>query len=156
MENTDISTEEVESKPTPSLKPTNLGSDLPSTEKQLFDLDKFPLLDVKNAIEIIGSKHMLYEILPLVIQDIINDGKAIKIAYSEDDWENVEKIAHKIKSGALYSGTTRMKYACQYLGHYQQTKHTELLDKLYHQLIQVLQQTKQCIEQWLAEPSQRT
>lgn len=156
MENTNISTEEVEFKPAPTLKQENLGPDLPSTEKQLFELDKFPLLDEKNAMEITGSRHMLYEILPLVIEDIINDGNAIKIAYSEGDWKNVEKIAHKIKSGALYSGTTRMKYACQYLGRYQQTKHTALLDKLYHQLIQVLQQTKQCIEEWLVAPSQYT
>lgn len=125
-----------------------LSADLPATQDQLFRLDEFPLLDIKNAIESIGSESMLREILLIMNKNIHYDSKALEDAYAEQNWETVEKLAHKMKGGALYSGVVKMRYACQYLERSQKAGYTALRDKLYHQLIQVLDETKQCIEQW--------
>ena len=81
--------------------------------------------------------------------DILNDGKAIEDAYTAKNWEMIEKLAHKLKGGAVYCGTIKLKYACQYLERYQKAGHTALLENLYHQLIHVLKDTEQAIEQWL-------
>ena len=96
-----------------------------------------------------AAEGMLREILQMVHQDILVDGQAIEKAYVDNNWDTIEKLAHKMKGGALYSGTIRMKYACQYLERYRKAGHTAMLDTLYHQLLSVLQETKQCIEHWL-------
>lgn len=138
--------QEVSNKPS---APVNLGNDLPSTEELLFDLEQYPLLDINSAIASIGSVSMLREILVMINQDIVNDGQAIEEAYANKRWETVEKLAHKMKGGALYSGTTRIKYACQYLERYQKAGHIAWRDKLCDQLLHVLRETKKCIEHWL-------
>ena len=130
-------------------EPKHLGTDLPAKEEQLFELQEYPLLDITSAIESIGNEGMLREILQMVHQDILVDGQAIEKAYVDNNWDTIEKLAHKMKGGALYSGTIRMKYACQYLERYRKAGHTAMLDTLYHQLLSVLQETKQCIEHWL-------
>ncbi len=95
---------------------------------------------------------MVRKILKLMLNKVIpNDGEAIQKAYAEKNWELIEKLAHKMKGGALYCGTIKMKFACQYLERYQKAGHTTQLDNLYHQLIQVLQETKIHIHQWLKE-----
>ena len=63
----------------------------------------------------------------------------------------MEKLAHKLKGGAGYLGVHRMFYACQYLERYYKAGHRnlELLDKLYHQIIDINQESIKAIELWL-------
>ncbi|RMX17900.1 response regulator [Legionella jordanis] len=124
--------------------------DMPENEEELFALDDFPLFNLQQGINNLGSIALLKELLNLMLIEVIpKDEHEIEQAYMQGDWPSVEKIAHKMKSGALYCGTTRLQYACQYLERYSQAGHSNLLDKLYHQLIQVLAQTKEEISHWL-------
>jgi hypothetical protein len=54
-----------------------------------------------------------------------------------------------MKGGAAYCGTVRMKYACQYLERYRKAGHAKSLEKLYYQLVQVVDETKNYIDKWL-------
>ena len=120
-----------------------LGLDLPYTTNELFDLEQFPLLDMQNAIESIGDPALLHEMLQLMVsQEIPQDEVAITEAHARDDWDAIERLAHKMKGGALYCGTVRMQYACQYLERYRKAGYTSLLEKLYQQLLRVLHETK--------------
>jgi two-component system, OmpR family, aerobic respiration control sensor histidine kinase ArcB len=119
-----------------------LGFDLPDTTKELFELAVFPLLDLDNANKNIGNESLLFEMLRLMaIQEIPQDKKAIQEAHANQDWATVERLVHKMKGGALYCGTLRMQYACQYLERYRKAGHTKLLEELYQQLLQVLHDT---------------
>lgn len=125
-----------------------LGHDLPSFELQLFFLEQFPLLNFSAAAQRLGSDDLLREMLQLLLeQEIPADEQALDEAYTTQDWETIEKIAHKMKGGAIYCGTIRLQYACQYLERYRKAGHTVLLDKLYQQLIYVITETKQAILQ---------
>lgn len=126
-----------------------LGRDLPSKEEQLFELDQYPLLDVAKGIEILGSEESLLEMLKLLLIQTPKDKVEIEQAYAAGDWERIEELAHRTKSGASYSGTVRMKYACQYLERYRKAGHSRLLEQLYQQLLSVLEETMQAINQWL-------
>ncbi len=118
----------------------------PLSESQLFDLDEFPLLDIEHAVARIGNKVMLLDMLRLMaMQEIPKDEDALKRAYEISDWSTIEKLAHKMKSGAVYCGTFKMQYACQYLERYARAGHTQLLEHLYRQLCQVLHDTKETI-----------
>ena len=127
-----------------------LGQDLPNIEKELFELDEFPLLDVNHAFENIGNEALLREMLQLMVEKAIpDDAEAIKKAHAANDWDLVEKLAHKMKGGALYCGTIRMQHACQYLERYRKAGHTAALNVLYEQLIGVVEKTKAPIREWL-------
>lgn len=128
-----------------------LGRDLPDTEEQLFTLDQYPILDINLAVKNIGNKAVLSDLLELMCSAAIpEDLASIQQAYSKKSWEQIEGLAHKMKSGALYCGTTKMQYACQYLERYRKAGHFILLEELYQQLIHIVQDTKLHIEDWLA------
>lgn len=132
------------------IKPTSgLGLDLPETENQLFELQDYPLLDIEQGINSMGNvdtlRDLLKDMLDLLPTDEIELGKA----YTAKNWGQVEKLAHKIKGGAVYCGTVKMKYACQYMERYHRAGHSELLEKLYQQLIQIINDTKRSISDWL-------
>ncbi|WP_052673687.1 PAS domain-containing hybrid sensor histidine kinase/response regulator [Legionella hackeliae] len=124
--------------------------EIPREEDKLFDLTHYPLLDFEQGLNNLGSIDLLKELLTLMAnEDIPVDKTKIEQAFAIRDWPSVEKLALKMKSSALYCGTSRLRYACQYLEGYQKTAPNSLLEKLYHQLIQVLEDTKQAIIDWL-------
>lgn len=128
----------------------SLGKDLPQNEDQLFSLEHFPIFDLNKGLTNIGDEKILKSLLHLMIEKAIpNDLVDIETAYKLGDWLQIEDLAHKIKSGALYCGTTRLQYACQYLERYRKAGHSVFLEKLYQQLIQVLNDTKNNISDWL-------
>ncbi|AHE67611.1 PAS domain-containing sensor histidine kinase [Legionella oakridgensis] len=127
-----------------------LGLDLPDTEEELFTLDKYPLLDVDSAIKSIGNEETMHDILQLMMsEEIQHDINHLKSAHEQKDWETIEKLAHKMKGGAVYIGTVKMKYACQYLERYYKAGHRKQLELLYQQLINVVYATQQYISNWL-------
>ena len=124
--------------------------DLPDTEEELFALNQFPLLEVEQTLKNLGSKSVLIELLQDLIEvSIPPDFTKMKEAFAAQNYEQVEKLAHKIKSGAVYVGTTRMKYACQYLERYFKTNQRELFVKLYQQAVEVIEETTSCVKEWL-------
>lgn len=126
--------------------PKNSGHGLPNSDSQLFDLEQFPLLDIDHAVQRIGNKTVLLEMLHLMAtQEIPKDERELQDAYAAADWDAIEKLTHKMKGGAVYCGTFKMQYACQYLERYHKSGQTALLKKLYNQLIQVLNETKNAI-----------
>lgn len=125
----------------------------PLRSDELFQLDPLPLLDAEMGVKMLGNEETLKQMLQLLLDSSLNqDEIEIKKAYSEKNWKQVEKLAHKMKSGAAYCGVIKMQRACQNLEHYLKTNGSELLllQSLYQQLIVVLGETQQHIEQWLA------
>ncbi|HAT9600860.1 TPA: response regulator, partial [Legionella pneumophila subsp. pneumophila] len=127
-----------------------IEADLPESESNFFNLEAYPLLDIHNAVSIMGSLKLVREILPLMIgEETQKDVESIEKAFHIKDWETVERIAHKMKGGAANCGAVRMKYACQYLERYQKMGYTKLLEPLYQQLIKVVEDTQKNIHEWL-------
>ncbi len=121
--------------------PKGLGIDLPNTEKELFELEQFPLFDLAKGIETMSNESVLNEMLQLMLIEIPKIQSDIQKAHEAKDWNEVEKLAHKAKGGASYVGTIRMQYACQYLERYRKAGHSHSLEKLYQQLLEVLAET---------------
>jgi HPt (histidine-containing phosphotransfer) domain-containing protein len=85
----------------------------------------------------------------MISEEIDKDIAVINAAHARSNWEEIEKFAHKMKGGAVYIGTVKMQYACQYLERYQKAGHTRLLEPLYQQLITVVHDTQNHIRAWL-------
>ncbi|MCA0403480.1 MAG: PAS domain-containing protein [Proteobacteria bacterium] len=124
--------------------------DLPQTEDGLFALDAYPLLDNQLGETNLGSKAILYEVLQLMVhKDFKEELAKLKDAHLKQNWKDIDSLAHKMKSGALYCGTTKMQYACQYLERYYKSGQTKCLETLYQQLMDVMAQTEREVETWL-------
>ncbi|WP_131777700.1 PAS domain-containing hybrid sensor histidine kinase/response regulator [Legionella fairfieldensis] len=135
-------------------KNISFASDLPDTENKLFLLNDYSLLDVKESLTHLGDETILRELLNSMISEEIPQVLCrLKEAYKVLNWDSIEKLAHHLKSSALYCGTIRLKYACQYLERYRKAGHDRLLDKLYQQLIKVIHDTEQSIQWWLDRKS---
>lgn len=128
-----------------------LGENLAEQEEQLFILDGYPLLDIRSGITNLGDEAILHDLLVLMTtQEIPTELGKLQQAYAEQNWEQIEILAHKIKSGALYCGTIRLRYACQYLERYHKAGLNTQLEKLYKQLLQVIDETVSFVSQWLS------
>ncbi|MFJ1268507.1 response regulator [Legionella lytica] len=125
-------------------------ADLPARSNELFQLGRFPLLDYEQGLKNCGTSCMLVELLALMItQELPADVEQLKNAFAKKNYNAVERIAHKIKGGAVYVGTARMKHACQYLERYWKTGAREHVDRLYHQAIAVIDETLVHLADWL-------
>ncbi len=126
---------------------------MPNTEQELFDLNQFTLLDIVRVLPTLNhDKSLLREVLQeLAHGEIPREMLALQEAHAQNDWVAIEKLAHKMKGGAVYCGTMKMQYACQYLERYRKAGHTKMLEKLYQQLLHVFRETSLAIEQWLSQ-----
>ena len=128
---------------------TLLTIDLPS-EQELFELSKFPEFDLDKGLLILGNQQLLNEMLTLMLNHGLDDDKIkLEITYNKKQYNEVEAIAHKMKGAAAYCGLVKMQMACEYLELYPKKVHSNSLDKLYEQLIHVINASKQTIIEWL-------
>ncbi|WP_084273777.1 response regulator [Legionella fairfieldensis] len=135
-------------KTTSSIMP--YSSDLPEQEADLLTLDSFPLLDIEEGIKTMGEESILAEMLTLLVNDTLpNDLALMQKAHAANDWDQTQQVAHKIKGGAVYVGTMKLKMACQYLERYWKSGQRELLERLYQQASAVIHESIHEMEQWL-------
>jgi two-component system, OmpR family, aerobic respiration control sensor histidine kinase ArcB len=127
------------------------AKDLPQDEADLFELDPYPLFDLENGIQVRGSEEAVRRSLQFMINEdvVMKDVEKMKLAHEAKDWNKVQELAHKIKGGAVYIGTVRMKMACQYLERYWKIGQREHLEKLYQQLLVVIDETHAAVTRWL-------
>ncbi|WP_156875075.1 response regulator [Legionella micdadei] len=125
-------------------------SDLPEQAEDLFNLSPFPLLDIDEGVRTTGSEDALAEMLVFMMDESLpKDLSEMKKAHEIGDWDKAQQLAHKIKGGAVYVGNVRVKVACQYLERYWKTGQRDLLEKLYQQILWVIEESLQEISYWL-------
>jgi two-component system aerobic respiration control sensor histidine kinase ArcB len=131
-----------------------LCADLPEHEKDLFNLISFPTFDVEEGIKTTGEADMLAEMLQIMVKgELLQDVEQMKEAFAHKDWNKTQQLAHKIKGGAVYVGTVRMKMACQYLERYWKVGKRDLLESLYEQMLTVIDETIKETQNWLSHKS---
>ena len=128
----------------------SLGADLPENEADLFNLSAFPTLDIEGGIKTVGNEEMLTQMLRFMIEEELPDDLALmQDAYAQKDWDKTQQLAHKIKGGAVYVGTIKIKMACQYLERYWMSGQGDLLERLYQQALAVIDEGTFEIKNWL-------
>ncbi|MDF1756884.1 MAG: ATP-binding protein [Legionellaceae bacterium] len=130
----------------------SLGLDLPNTEKELFELDSFVLLDINKALIGIGNNSSLLKtILQSMVEDELpRDLKEIEVLHTKGDWSGVESLAHRMKGGLVYCGADKLACACQYLERYKKAGHSAMLEALYQQLLRIADETVREVKKWLS------
>lgn len=136
----------------PTSTNSNLGFELPETEDGLFDLSLFPLFDIAHGLSQLNDMALFSSLTKDYVSDLIqSDVNKMSEAFNEHNWDEVERLAHKLKGGAAYIGIKRMLYACQYLERYHKAGHSKLLEPLYNQVIAVNDETVTVIKRWIEQ-----
>ena len=86
----------------------------------------------------------------MILKEMPKDLTELERAYVAKNWDDLEKLAHRMKGGLVYCGTLRLVRACQYLERYHKAGHTRQLEALYQQLRQVADETTKTIQLWLS------
>jgi FOG: HPt domain len=73
--------------------------------------------------------------LTMLVDSLPEEIAALQAAYQLKDWEQLKAIAHKLKGGASYCGTLRLKSACTELETYVKSGLTDRITELYQQLL---------------------
>ena len=128
-----------------------LALELPDTDHDLFNLNAFPLIDSAQALSILGdNKSLLIDMYSFMIDhEIPTEKENILKAHANHDWKKIDALAHKMKGGVISLGLKKLSFACQYLERHQKTGHSKLSERLYKQMMAVLEETQQAIHQWL-------
>jgi two-component system, OmpR family, aerobic respiration control sensor histidine kinase ArcB len=108
----------------------------------LFTLPE-PVIDVEEGIQVCGSQTGAREFLEMLVESLPEEREALEAAYLKQDWKRIQELAHKLKGGAAYCGTVRLKAASLHLERYLTEKKTEWRDKLYEQLLQEIGNVEQ-------------
>lgn len=123
---------------------------LPLKDDDLFQLEHFAVFDEELGVKNSGGLETLQELLEMLVHsELPSDQKKMQDAFEEGNYSEVERLAHKIKGGAIYTGTTRMKFACQYVERYWKSGDRRLFERLYHQANKVIDETITVVAQWL-------
>ncbi|AMP89251.1 Hpt domain-containing protein [Legionella pneumophila] len=126
------------------------SSDLPARHEDLFNLSSYPVLDVEEAIKFTLTKENLAEMLHTMLNHSLPDEVDQMIEFHDlGDWEKTQDIAHKIKGGCVYVGAVQIKMACQYFEYYWKSGDTDLLEALYQQLLNTIEENVRYIKTWL-------
>lgn len=126
--------------------PTSVNAelDLPENEDELFEIDNEMIFDIKSATKILGEDNA--DLLMQMLKETINTGipeelPRLQKAHDEGNWQAVADISHKLKGGFLSISLNRAATACKYLERYHKAGKTELLEKLYQQVLKILEET---------------
>lgn len=124
-----------------------LDLDLPDTE-QLFETDNQMIFDIEGARKILGDNTAL---LMKMLKDTVNisipeELSRLRAAHDTNNWQTIADIVHKLKGGFVSIGLNRAAIACKYLERYHKTGKTELLEKLYQQVLKTLELTSNSLK----------
>lgn len=131
-----------------------LGEDLPNTYEELYQLDAYKLFDFEAVLKRKETLDAVYTLVKNYISLTIDPGiEELKKFYPTNDWEDMMKLAHRLKGSASYIDVKKMYYACMYLERFYRAGHREQehLEKLYQQLLNVMNETREYLMQWLLQ-----
>jgi len=103
-------------------------------------LDTLPIItgkaiDLDLAIEVVGSLELAKEMFKLLIELLPEEYAKLNAAYQNNNWLEIQAIAHKLKGSSAYCGATRLSEASKNLQNYIKTEKIELREPLYKQLL---------------------
>lgn len=117
-----------------------LGTDLPDSEEALFELEHYPLFDRELGVDILGSEDLVLHVLESFDTELKPDIESLVEYHAKGNWDEIEKIAHKLKGGAAF-GTVRLYFALLFLERYLKAGLIHCQEALYVQLLEVLEKT---------------
>ena len=92
-------------------------------------------IDLELASKVVGDVELAKEMLKLLIEAILEERKNLSKAYNDNNWKDIQAIAHKLKGSSSYCGAVRLNEASTHLQNYLKAEKTKLRDALYKQML---------------------
>lgn len=102
-----------------------------------------PLLDDDAGLGVTGSAALLENLRRLFVsEELPRVYDTAAEAFAEGNVDAVQRIAHQVKSSALYCGAPRLKLACEQLEHYAQAGLESHIEACYVLFVSTLKETE--------------
>lgn len=82
-----------------------------------------------------GKEELVHDMLNLLVNSLPEEQIKLQEHYTKEEWPAIQGIAHKLKGGASYCGTIRLKEACSQLEEAIKKGSKEIRALLYQQLL---------------------
>ena len=123
-------------------------------EEVLFQLDCFSVLDPFLVPTELGVsiKKIEQQILPMFLNANGESSKRLEEAHASGDWNAVYDAVLHIRGSTIYCGMDKLSRACLYLLNrcHKKNRDVLLLEKLYQQVIQVIDETVQAVKKYIS------
>ncbi len=104
------------------------------------------IVDIEYAKALLGGNEaVIQEMLTMLVDSLPEEVKALEAAYKQKNWEELRGLAHKLKGGASYCGTLRLKSVCTELDSYIKSGATARIPELYQHLLDEIENLQQFI-----------
>lgn len=112
-------------------------------ENALSSNEDFAIVDFEYAKKLLGGNEVVArEILNMLIDSLPKESERLTEAYHEKNWEALGAIAHKLKGGASYCGTLKLKATCTELENYLKSGLTARITELYQKMLAEIEALK--------------
>lgn len=119
---------------------------LPEKEVDFLNIEG-QVLDAEFAkIQWGGSEDTLNNLLNMLIEGFPAELNQLETAYRRGDWSAIQAIAHKLKGGSSYVGTTRLKETCSLLELAIKKGKKEVSDKLYQKVLEEMAAVEKAVK----------
>ncbi|MFC3909164.1 ATP-binding protein [Legionella dresdenensis] len=120
----------------------NIHAEGPKTVT-LVNLAEQQVVDFEKGVNTLGDEKLLKELLLILVEEnLIEDQTLLEQHLEHQDWLGMRKLVHKMKSGAIYCGTSKLQYACQNLEGVLKADQIDQVEELYQNLLAVIAETK--------------
>lgn len=121
--------------PKRDLSPSQSIDSTLAKEKHLNEL-KGHIIDLTLGAKLVnGDENFAKEMILKLSASLKKEIPLLKKAHTKNEWDTIQAIAHKLRGGASYCGTPRLKEACMELENCLKSKKTKLREKLFQQLL---------------------
>lgn len=125
------------------------NASLPDQELLAF-LETQPILDDNAGLGVTGGRELLENLRSLfTIEELPRVYQTANQAFQEQDFQALQRIAHQVKSSALYCGAPRLKRACEQLEEYIQAGLAARIEECYRLFINTLKETENALKDLL-------
>jgi len=105
------------------------------------------IIDIHMMKSIVGGKEELIdEMLNLLVDSFPTELQALELFYKSGDWSAIQDIAHKLKGGASYCGTVRLKAASAQLERCIKSRRNDLYVSCYKQLLTEMASVEEAVK----------
>ncbi|MFT3742280.1 MAG: response regulator [Gammaproteobacteria bacterium] len=118
---------------------TKEESNLPQLEGKIIDFEL-----AKQLFD--GKKEVVDEMLGMLVNGFPEELENLRNAYEKEDWASIGTLAHKMKGGAIYCGTTRLQAACSQMEQAVKQSKKNSFSDLYKQMLNEIEAVKEAVK----------
>lgn len=113
----------------------NLAAETALTDKWILESSN-AVIDLNMGIKLVdGDENLAKEMIGMLVESFQRELKKLDKYFQQNNWDEIKSVVHKLRGGASYCGTPRLREACSRLENCLAMENCEYSIELYQQLL---------------------